>query len=407
MIRTILIILILLINLILFSIEMDWGFSYKNYNALLKPPDITGDIPIKNNPYGITINDIGGGFSLIKKFFEFNFYYYTNFNIESSSQISNGIFINASNTSYRIKDIKKDITDIFFDTTSGITINNDLNVLNCVFYSDFADITIGRQIIGWGSGRFMNPTDIILPLNTLNRLQDMRQGVDAIRVEIYPGDMDIIDMGFIAGRDLDIAKSAYYLRFEGIYNGYKIMPLLMNFYQHNLIGFDINGSLFNTAIWFEGAYILNEYFRGTIGIEYVFKNSNYIEFEYMYNGAGTTNDFLYYDNTVNNFAYSEGRVYLLGKHYVDCIYSFAINPLLNISLSDILNLTDYSIYGGINIDYNLSDDIDFFLSIYSGIGENAQTMVIPNEVLPEIQIPQEFGYYPFSVVLGISSYIGK
>ncbi len=399
--------LFFLINSVLYGLDTDWGFSYKEYAFITKSPDIDGEVHIENTPYAASFNSVGTVFSLSQGVVELNVSYYINATIESASKVlysgTPGLF----NGIYRCYDIKEDITDNVAGNVTGIKIRNNLNLLNLVFSPEFADITIGRQIIGWGSGKFTNPTDIIAPLNNLDVADDVRQGVDAVRAEIYAGNMNLIDMGFISGDEFAIDKSAYYLRGESVYKGYKIAPLLMRFWSHNMIGLDINGSLKDAAVWFEGAYVLNEYIRANIGMEYVFINGSYLETEYIYNGCGETNDSLYDDAVSDKFAYREGRVYLMGKHYFDCVFYYPITPLFDITFSGIVNLIDYSVYAGFNFNYSLSDNVSLFSSVFYGIGDNPKIITVEGELFPQIYYPQEFGLYPLTFVLGFSIYNGS
>ena len=171
----------------------------------------------------------------------------------------------------------------------------------------------------------MNPTDVVAPY-TYNQLDtEDRIGVDAIRVQIPIGVLGEFDTGYVFGEDLALEKSAFFLRSQlnAVETDFSI--ILLGFREHLMTGFDIARGIGGAGFWLEAAYVYanafnNEkgetenYLRASIGLDYSFSGVAYGFIEYHLSGAGAGEPEDYLDN-LSQPAYTDGGVYLMGKHY--------------------------------------------------------------------------------------------
>jgi hypothetical protein len=98
---------------------------------------------------------------------------------------------------------------------------------------------------------------------------------------------------------------------------------------------------------------------------------------------------------VENFSkipYTEGAVYLTGKHYLAPGINYQITPLIIFTTVGFFNLNDPSLFATPLIEYNISEDIYVAGGIYFGIGETPLFMEDGNEL--ELTYQSEFGSYP-------------
>jgi hypothetical protein len=76
-----------------------------------------------------------------------------------------------------------------------------------------ADITIGRQAIGWGRGVLFTAVDLFAPFSPLEADREWRAGVDAVRTDIKLTERSSIDLVGAFGSTLN--DSAFAARVRG------------------------------------------------------------------------------------------------------------------------------------------------------------------------------------------------
>ncbi|MCK4888881.1 MAG: hypothetical protein KAS97_03055 [Candidatus Aminicenantes bacterium] len=302
---------------------------------------------------------------------------------------------------YRITDIPDKLYPGGNDPAGGFYINQNLDRFFTTLSFNFADIYIGRQVISWGSSYVFNPTDIISPFNFNEIDKEEKRGVDALRVRIPLGTMDELDIGYVFGDDPGIENSAFFIRSK--FNLFKsdFSLLLLGFRQNLLLGFDLSGSLGGAGLRLETAYILdkvmdkdlpeelkNNYFRLSLGLDYNFNDSIYGYFEYHFNSPGSL-DTDYYLSLYTENAYSEGSVYLLGKHYISAGITYQLHPLIPFSAFAIYNMSDKSIIISPSLEYNISENIYLSFGAFLSAGKGAQFSNIDS-----LNLKSEFGSYP-------------
>ena len=274
----------------------------------------------------------------------------------------------------------------------------NLDRASVAYGADFADITIGRQAIAWGSARVVNPTDVIAPY-AYNQLDtEDRIGVDAIRVQLPIGVLGEFDTGYVFGENLVFEKSAFFLRSQlnALETDFSIS--LLGFREHLMTGFDIARGIGGAGFWLEAAYVYanafdsenaeaKNYLRASIGLDYSFAGRAYGFVEYHFSGAGAGEPEDYLTN-LDRPAYTDGAIYLMGRHYLVPGLTFQITPLISLSGVLLSNLSDPSVFPSLQVEYNLAQDIYLSAGGFIGIGKRPET---EDE---ETQFRSEFGGYP-------------
>ena len=80
-------------------------------------------------------------------------------------------------------------------------------------HSARADVTAGRQAVGWGRGVLFGAVDLFAPFSPLEADREWRRGVDAIRADVKLGDRSSLDTVAAFAETLD--GSALVTRFRG------------------------------------------------------------------------------------------------------------------------------------------------------------------------------------------------
>ena len=308
---------------------------------------------------------------------------------------------------YRIVDLASPIYPNENDPTGGVGIYHNLDRAFIEFSTGFADISVGRDAIAWGSARVVNPTDVLAPFTYDQLDTEDRIGVDAVRVRIPIGAMGECDTGYIFGEDFKFEKSAFYLRSQLNAAETDFSVSVVGFQKHLLAGWDLARGIGGAGFWLEAAYVFAEssgqdadtvgnYLRASTGLDYSFGEKTYGFIEYHFNGAGAEAPENYLAN-LDQPAYTDGSVYLMGVHYLAPGFSYQLTPLISSSSQMLFNLSDLSIWVGPQVEYNIAEDIYLSAGGFLSIGKP-----LDNGETPEFH--SEFGSYPNVIFTSFRAY---
>jgi len=305
---------------------------------------------------------------------------------------------------YRVDDLKNRIYPDSWDDDQGIAFFQNLDRAFVTVQTKQADFFIGRQAIAWGSARVINPTDIIAPFAYDELNAEERIGVDAFRMRLPLGFMGELDAGYIAGSNFNFDRSAAYVRTKFYAAKTDVTFILAGFRENLMAGLDFARALGGAGCWTEVAYVwadaLNDdrandaydYFRGTVGLDYSFGDKTYGFMEYHFNGAGASDPEAYLDN-ITTPAYTEGAVYLMGRHYLIPGLKYQLTPLFTLSGQLLVNLAEPSGYLTPQFEYNVSPNIYINGGAFIGLGKYPIFKVDIDERTVNADLRSEFGSY--------------
>ena len=291
---------------------------------------------------------------------------------------------------------------------------HNLDRLSVTLRTDFADIIVGRQAVSWGSARVINPTDVIAPFafNELDR--EERRGVDAVRVRIPLGMMDEIDVGYVAGHDLQADESAFFFRGKIYKLKTDISVLAVGFRQHLLVGIDLARAVGGAGAWLEAAWMIPDAFRDSrrpgekksvrlsLGLDTILADGLYGFAEYHFNSAGSQRPEQYME-LFDSVPYRDGSVYLMGRHYVNVGATYQLHPLVPVTGLVIVNLSDGSWIFSPSAEYNIAENIYLAAGAYVGSGKRPEHVLGPLTTQP-LLLHSEFGTYPDMVFTSFRIY---
>ena len=373
--------------------EFRVGGYYKNFSTIFNSP--LPDAPIT----GIVVNRLRFNLSYAPAdALSFAFAYDFTPRVQDPLLFSQSPFaVGVASSSYRVADLDSPIYPSEKEPIGSVGIYHNLDRASVQFSTEFADFSIGRDAIAWGSARIINPTDVIAPYTYDQLDTEDRVGVDAIRVRIPVGVMGEVDTGCIFGSRFNFDKSAIFLRTQLNAAETDFSILLLEFQRDMLIGLDVARGIGGAGFWLETAYVLVEpfddeldvsgnYLRTSVGLDYSFGGETYAFIEYHFNGAGARNSENYLTN-LERSAYTQGGVYLLGRHYLAPGFTRQLTPLISLSGQMLFNLSDPSTFVAPQIAYNIAEDIHLSIGGFVSIGKRPK-----NGESPEFQ--SEFGSYP-------------
>ena len=309
-----------------------------------------------------------------------NFYWYPAKSITSGIQFRNRIFTGeiVKYTEDYGKQIRQydGIENLSFnilDETS-ILFNSTIDRLWFSYEKGKFNATIGRQRINWGQTYVWNPNDIFNVYSFFDFDYIEKPGSDAIRLQYYPDWSSAAELAVSMNKDNAITAAGLY-RFN--VSGYDIQVMGGIFKEEDyVIGGGWAGNIGGMGFKGETSYFRStDNFRDTTGMfmasvsaEYMFSNSLYLQFEFLYSDIpklSISNFYEYYGGslTVKKLSFTEYSFFTQ--------VSYPVTPLLNATLAVMYFPKIEGYYFGPSIEYSLTDNLFFSFYIQSFSGELA------------------------------------
>ena len=139
---------------------------------------------------------------------------------------------------------------------SDLLVRLHVHRLYLTYASSNFNLKIGRQVISWGQGRFLNPLDLINPISVLTLDLESIAGVDALNASLFFNETDFLELSLIPHRRnnvMDYSNLRYndvnaLLRWKATYLDADII-LLSGYHFHSLVwGFEAVRSFFS-VLW--------------------------------------------------------------------------------------------------------------------------------------------------------------
>jgi len=233
------------------------------------------------------------------------------------------------------------------------------------YYSDWADVSVGRQRFAWGTGKFFNPTDLLNPYDPTQIERQERTGTDAVSLDFHLG--TITKSSVVYAPRSTWENSSLAGRFKTTIKSYDVSLLFGKFGRNRALGFDTYGYVGDGGIYAEGAYTWNDekcdFFSFVLGGEYRLPNGLYLDGEYFYNGAGKSKPD---DYDWDRFLSAE--ILALSQNYFNLSLGYDVTPLWRVEDYTIVNLNDQSLFTAPNVSYSVTSDLflDFGIQFFAG-----------------------------------------
>ena len=228
---------------------------------------------------------------------------------------------------------------------------------------DRFEARIGRQRINWGQALVWNPNDIFNAYSFFDFDYIERPGSDAVRIQYFPSSSSAAEIAAKIDSEHDVTAAGLY-RFNKW--GFDLQFLAGYANSRDLVaGTGLSGAIGSFSLRGEGTLFYPAGSSGsdegtlllTAGTDRIFENNSMLQFQFMYcNNPLSITDFnsFYLGNmSARDLAFSEFTAF--GS------FTWAANPLLNLTLSAMWfpDLDGY--FAGPSIDYSLAENIDFSL----------------------------------------------
>jgi hypothetical protein len=270
-------------------------------------------------------------------------------------------------------------TDNYYDFAYEDSIGLD-NVYARLSF-EYADITVGRQQISYGTGYAWNPTDVFNHKDVLDPTYE-QPGHNAVRLDA-PLNRNLGIMALYSpGEDWDVPElmlrvksriGRFDLTLTGLTTVWKrtFYPVLGYAEEARILtGGDLVGQVMGLGVWLEGAYNdmedSEDFWEMTAGFDYTFRNELYILGEFYYHSeAPSSSD----DYTLNDWmSYFTGISKTIGQSQGYVFLQYPITDLIQIGGSVIGCINDESVALVPQINYSLFQDVELtaFGNLYLG-----------------------------------------
>lgn len=252
---------------------------------------------------------------------------------------------------------------------------------------EFADLTIGRQRIAWGTGRIWNPTDLFNPLNPAIVSKIEKDGVDAALAKVPFGAFTDLALVYNPQRNWGTSNGGF--RFRTNYREFDLSAMGGFFDKRVVFGGDCAGNLFDAGVRGEGIIsdesdnFKSNFVKFIIGADNQFTPKLYGMVEYQFNGEGKSGP-----NAYELRRLISGEILNLGRAYLAVSGSYLIHPLVTCTATLTSNLTDGSKFLVLLAAYSAADNTEISLGGQLFFAQNLD----------------EYWYYPANLFLKAETY---
>ena len=268
------------------------------------------------------------------------------------------------------------------------------------------DLSLGRQPINLATTFFFSPNDFFAPFAAQAFYRVYKPGVDGLRSDLSFGELTQLSLIGVQGYREDSAsdsgwsdsgeraRNSYVARFATNLADMEWAVLAGKVRRTRVTGGSIAGELFaGLGLRTEGHVVqaLDENIEDaselSIGFEYRWENSLFLQVEQFYHGRGANSVAEYATALGNEGGYLARRYQALGL-------SYEFSPLLTGQMNIIQNAIDHSRLYSFNTVYSLSNESELSLSLTLPEGESPEGL----------KVNSEFGSYPKVVNLELRAY---
>ena len=239
--------------------------------------------------------------------------------------------------------------------------------LNFAYQDEKWEVIIRRERINWGMTLIRNPSDIFNTYAFFDFDYEERSGTNAVTVNYFTSPTGQFGMSYAPGNSLkESTRAARYRRSNGIYDIQVFAGYQTEFY---VMGGGWSGNIERAGFSGEATYFVpnNDFgenqFIGAIDLDYAFSNeiASYLQVSYLFNSVGLSGSKGYYSAWFLDCNLS-AQTLSLAMHNLLISTRGQITPMINLSLSSMINPADGSWFIGPALDISVAQDFDFLLN---------------------------------------------
>ncbi len=234
-------------------------------------------------------------------------------------------------------------------SSDAARLEQNLDLLALTARTRSADLTVGRQVLSWGSGRLWNPTDLLSPFAPTDLDREVRRGVDALRVSVPLALTAQLELLYLPQPHPD--EQGAVLRAQSNVGGFDLAPSVAKYVRDAVFGLDAVGDLGPVGVHAELAATVafdrapagdrDRFLRTVGGIDLLPSDVVALTAEYYFNGWGAYRPTEYLE-VMRSDRVARGEVFGAGRHYLGLVASYQPTNVLALQALGIINLGDPS-----------------------------------------------------------------
>ena len=260
-------------------------------------------------------------------------------------------------------------------------------------------IAVGRQAISWATTLSLTPADPFVPFDPSDPFREYRAGVDALRVQFFPGPLSDIDLvvrpaRYETGQTLTVLG-----RGRAVWKSWELSAWLGALHDEPAVAVGAVGALGPVAV--RGEATLREegdslVVRGAVGLDGridAMGRDVFYSLEYQHDGFGASRpeDLL---ASAQSAAFARGELQVLGRDELVAQGSYQVHPLWGVHLFVLANLHDPSTLVSPAVSYSIGNEISARGGWFFGFGDDTPRSAAP--------IPSEYGLVPLFLYVSLS-----
>lgn len=272
-------------------------------------------------------------------------------------------------------------------------VGQNLDRLSVTWYGEAGTLTLGRQAVGHGSGRFFNPGDIFAPVAPQGLYSEYKSGIDGARFTVAVGEEAEWELMWFIHDERDdsylLARGA--VRLGGVdvagYGGQTLgaatagLDLALDWlgagwYLDSVARFD--RSLDRTG-------------RIALGVHNRFAPGVNVFAELFFNGPGSSRPEEYF-RALSTPEAKNGELFLLARRYLALEADYEFHPLVTAAAVTVVNLDDSSLLLQPLIEWSATAEVGVTVGASVGVGEGPGRFGVAKS---------EFGSYPDTLFIEV------
>lgn len=238
------------------------------------------------------------------------------------------------------------------------------------------DLTLGRQSTSWATTLFLTPADPFSPFNPADPFRAFRGGIDAARIQFYPGPLSQIEVVVRPTRSAAGREITALGRGLTTWRGWEVSGWAGALYDEPAAAMAFSGSLGAAALRGEASLrriMGRTALRSTMGIDRRLAVSNrdlYLVVEYQHDGLGGAGSAEYL-SVLESDPFARGELQVLGRDETAAQARYQLHPLWNLSMLWLWNLNDRSSLLGPSFAYSAGNEVTIMGGLFMGFGDQS------------------------------------
>jgi hypothetical protein len=275
-----------------------------------------------------------------------------------------------------------------------------------------ARVTLGRQPVSFGTGRFFTPLDLVNPFSPATIDSEYKPGVDALRIEAFKGVSSRVTAVAAYGGDWELEGMVFALAGNTTVGVTDVGAFLGEVHGDHVLGASVESSVGAVGVHSDVSLTLPDsgdaFVRAVAGADLQPTAKTFVSVEaYIQTfGAASASDYI---EVSGEPRVARGEVWQLGRYYLATSLIQEITPLIGGSLVIIANLGDPSLLVMPGLSVSVSDSSEWVAGAFMGLGKRPTTTTVEDVVIQgffgdPFGIESEYGMVPVTAYAQWKSY---